>query len=231
MNVVLCDDDAVFMSELENKLSKYKCNIYKFKTAEGLFRSNTVFDIAFLDIELENNITGFQLVKILRERNKKCIIAFFTNHAQYAVKGYDYAAFRYILENEPNKLINRRIHDVFVEYYRRHKTFTGSYCGLSFKVELNDIFYISSKSHILTIHTSKGDFEIYKQLKELEQELAPFGFLRCHRKNMVNMRNISIMRSDYCFVLENSSRTEVPIGITYKDEAEKAYLSYVSEED
>ena len=77
----------------------------------------------------------------------------------------------------------------------------------------------------------EGDFEIYKQLKELEQELAPFGFLRCHRKYMVNMRNISIMRSDYCFVLENSSRTEVPIGITYKDEAEKAYLSYVSEED
>lgn len=231
MNVVLCDDDAVFMSKLEEKLSGYKCSIYKFRTAEGLACSNTVFDIAFLDIELENNTTGFQLVKILRERNRKCIIAFFTNHAQYAVKGYDYDAFRYILKNEPDKLINRRIRDVFVEYYRRHKTFSGTYCGLSFKVELNDIYYISSKSHILTIHTSKGDFEIYKQLKELEKEFAPFGFLRCHRKYMINMRNISVMRSDYCFVLGDSKHTEIPIGITYKEDAENAYLNFVSEED
>lgn len=231
MNVVLCDDDFAFMSELEDKLSKYECNVYKFRTAEGVARSSIAFDIAFLDIELENNTTGFQLVKLLRDRNKKCIISFFTNHDQYAVKGYDYEAFRYILKNEPEKLINRRIHDVFVEYYRRHKTFSGTYCGLSFKVELDDIYYISSKGHILTIHTSKGEFEIYKQMKELMHELSPFGFLRCHRKYMVNMRNISVLRSDYCFVMANSAHTEVPIGITYKEEAENAYLNFVSEED
>ena len=227
MNVALCDDDAIFLTSLKKRLSAYDCNIYAFKTVKELISYELVFDIAFLDIELEENTTGFQAIRDLRMRNKKCIIALFTNHEQYAIKGYDYRAFSYILKNEPDRIINRRINEVFKEYSRIHKSFSGSYNGYSFNVALDDILYISSDNHILSIHTDTNVFEIYKQMKDVEKEFGEFGFLRCHKSYIVNMKNIVIMRSDYYFILSDKSHTAIPIGITFRKKAEESYLNHV----
>lgn len=230
MNVVLCDDDSVFLTELKKKLSIYNCSIYTFKTIQGLLESNISYDIAFLDIELENNTYGFQAVRALRMRNKSCIIAFFTNYDKYAIKGYDYNAFRYILKKEPDILINRCINDVFREYTRLHKSISGSYSGYKFNVALDDIYYISSNNHILTLHTKKEDFEFYKQMKDLEKDLCDLGFLRCHKCYMVNMKHIMLMRSDHFFILSDKNHTAIPVGITFRNKAENIYLQFVSTE-
>ena len=229
MNVALCDDDTVFLTELNNKISGYDgCKIYLFNSLNALTSSDIVFDIAFLDIELDNDKTGFQAVSFLRNRNKKCIIAFFTNYTQYAVKGYEYRAFRYILKTEPDALIERHIKDVFGEYARLNKTISGSYNGYTFSTPLDEIYYISISNHVITLHTDKGDFEIYKQMKDLNSELCAAGFVRCHRSFMVNMRHVFVLRSDCHFILDDTKRTAVPIGIRYRETAEKEYLNFVS---
>ncbi|RGF88557.1 hypothetical protein DXA10_14950 [Firmicutes bacterium AM55-24TS] len=65
------------MESLKKKLSQYNCNIFAFSSAEELLSSSICFDIAFLDIELDNNISGFQIVKALRNNNKKMYYFFF----------------------------------------------------------------------------------------------------------------------------------------------------------
>lgn len=228
MNVVLCDDDTIFLNKLTQKLSEYNCKIYAFNSLKELISSNMIFDIAFLDIELNNNTSGFQIVSDLRNRNKKCVIAFFTNYHQYAIEGYEYQPFRYILKNEPEQLINKRINEMFTEYHRRNKIISGTYNGYAFRTSLDDIYYISISNHILTLHTKKGDFEIYKQMKDLCEELRDFGFLRCHRSYMVNLQHIHVMRNDYFFVLDDIKHTAIPIGIRYKEIAENSYMHGIS---
>lgn len=227
MNIALCDDDVIFLNDLKNKLSKYSCDIFAFNSAEELLSSEICFDIAFLDIELENNTNSFQIVSVLRKRNKKCIISFFTNYNKYAIKGYDYQPFRYILKTEPEKLIDRRIKEVFAEYKRRYKIISGTYNGYAFRTSLDDIYYISISNHVATLHTKKGDFEYYKQMKELCDDLSDCGFLRCHRSFMVNLNYVYVMRSDGVFVLDDPEHTVIPIGIRYKTEAENCYLKEV----
>lgn len=224
MNIALCDDDNIFLDKLKSKLRAYDCNIYAFNSAEELKASNVIFDIAFLDIELENGTYGFQAVRALRNSNKKCVIAFFTNYNQYAIKGYYYQPFRYILKSEPKELIKRRIDEVFTEYYKRHKVISGTYNGYAFSTSLDDIYYISIANHIATLHTQKGDFELYKQMKDLYDELSTFGFLRCHRSFMVNLQHIYVMRNDNVFVLDDPKHTTIPIGIRYRESAKSSYL-------
>ena len=80
MNVLLFDDDKVSLQKLEQKIVKYNCTIFAYQSVDEFINSNVIFDIAFLDIELDNNTSGFQFVKALSNNNKKCIISFFTNY-------------------------------------------------------------------------------------------------------------------------------------------------------
>lgn len=225
MNVVLLDDDCIFLDTLKRRLSKFNCKIYTHTKLVDVLNSNTIFDVAFIDIELGENDTGFKAVQFLKNKNKKCVIAFFTNYNQYAIQGYKYQPFRYILKTEPNKLINKQITAVFNEYYRRNKTISGSYNGYTFSTALDDIYYISISNHVATLHTKRGDFEIYKKMKDFSDELSELGFLRCHRSYMVNLQHITVLRSDFFFILDDKQRTAVPIGIMYKSSAEKIYIN------
>lgn len=224
MNILLCDDDKIFLKNLKLKLSGENRSIFSYDSKQKVLESDTIFDIAFLDIELNDNSKGFDLVKYLRARNPKCVIAFFTNYHKYAIQGYNYQPFRYILKNEPEIIINKRISEVFREYYRRNKTISGSYSGYRFCVSIDDIYYISISNHITTLHTKKGDFEFYKQMKELEPELNEFNFFRCHRSYMINTYHILLMSKNNCFILDDPKGSVVPIGIKYKKEAEEKYL-------
>lgn len=228
MNVALCDDDVIFLNYLENKLSDYDCAIFKYSTYDDIKNSEVAFDIAFLDVELDGDSSGFDIVRMLRMNNKKCIISFFTNYSKYAIKGYKYNAFRYILKNEPEQLIAQHIKEIFAEFYRQHKVIKGSYKDKTFAVNLDDIYYIEVYNHILNIHTTKGTFELYKQIKELYGELCDFGFIRCHRSYIVNAQQILSLRSDGFFVLNTPDQACIPIGIRYKEHAKEKYLNCIA---
>lgn len=80
---------------------------------------------------------------------------------------------------------------------------------------------------MITLHTTKGNFELYRQMKDFCDELSDCGFLRCHRSYMVNLHHVYIMRSDSVFVLDDQNHTTVPIGIRYKESAEDCYLKEI----
>ena len=199
--------------------------MYAYTTVGDVINSNLTFDIAFIDIELGENETGFKVVQFLKNQNRKCVIAFFTNYNKYAIKGYRYQPFRYILKTEPDKLINRQVAEVFNEYYRKNKIISGSYNGYTFSTALDDIYYISISNHVSTLYTKKGNFEIYKQMRDFANGLSGFGFLRCHRSYIVNLQHVTILRSDFFFILDNSNRTAIPIGIRYRSSSEKIYIN------
>ena len=55
------------------------------------------FDLVFMDIEFPDG-DGMDAVKKLREKDKKTLVIFVTNLAQYAIKGYEVKAFDFIVK-------------------------------------------------------------------------------------------------------------------------------------
>lgn len=225
INVLLCDDDLLFLNLLEQRFLSYAdCKIYKFSSSQEVYASDLKFDIAFLDIQLDNNTSGFSLVKHIRNNNSKCIISFFTNYRDYAIEGYEYRAFRYILKTEPDKIIKRKIDDVFEEFRRQSKLIKGTYRNQSFAVSPCDIYFIDTFNHVITLHTRVGNFKMYKNIKEIVRELSVFGFFRCHRSYVVNPEYISAIDTNKCIKLREPVGETIPIGINYRCITEEVFM-------
>lgn len=224
MKIAVLDDDNLFCEDLKEKLSQYDGEIYIFNDAYNFCLSEIIFDIVFIDIEV--NGTGFKAAKYAKIQNPDCIIAFVTNHAEFMAEGYQFRVFRYILKSEPKSLINKEINDVFNEYYRINKFINGTYKGEVFTIRIKDISYIEITGRIANIHTTKGLYKMYSQMSVLEKELSGSGFIRCHRSFIVNSEFIRSIRNDSDFEL--FTKEIVPISRSYKTWAKAAY-AYLTE--
>ena len=100
MNVILVDDEVFFLENLRQHISGYMknrfipCAITTASNPVEVFHNNEIYDIAFLDIQMEG-IDGISLAKELRKRNRKLALFFITNYREYQDDAMDLQAFRF----------------------------------------------------------------------------------------------------------------------------------------
>ena len=103
MRIAVCDDEKRFTGEFrritESIYNRLDYDVYEFWTATDLIESFKLkaFDIVFLDIEMPGT-DGLELSKQLRKLSSEVIIVFLTSHVEYAIKGYEVNALRYLLK-------------------------------------------------------------------------------------------------------------------------------------
>ena len=112
-NVLLCDDNEVFLSETEKMISaEYKgvLNVTVSKTiAEALAEISEInMDIAVLDIEMDKE-SGIDLARILNEKFPDCRIIYLTNHISYASDVYSTDHTYFVLKDDMDKNLPRAI--------------------------------------------------------------------------------------------------------------------------
>ncbi|GFI21576.1 hypothetical protein IMSAGC011_00347 [Lachnospiraceae bacterium] len=56
-----------------------------------------------------------------------------------------------------------------------------------YKIFLNTMQYVETFNCNLLLHTKQGKIICYRSMKELKQELAAHGFVRCHTSYIVNL--------------------------------------------
>ena len=110
LKILLCDDEKRYLNDLAEKLREYlrlrelEAEIVTSRCAESILKQDTLFDIAFLDIEMRS-LDGIALAKALRQRNARIIIFFVTAFAEYQDDVMDFQAFRFFEKPvEPERL-------------------------------------------------------------------------------------------------------------------------------
>lgn len=222
INIALCDDDTAFLNDFEKFLLAKGGQIYKYTSVSELINSNTVFDIAFLDIRIKDE-TSFEAVKYIHSVNRSSIIAFFTNCSSYMKQGYSFGVFRYILKTEPPQLIIKQINEVYNEFNARNKAISGTYKGSTFNLFIRDIIYIEVRGHILYIFTDKGVYNIIATLPDIMEKLDCTDFVQCHRSFIVNLNHVHSIKGSKELLLSDAGFAPVPIGKKYLKEFRKAY--------
>ena len=215
MRIAVCDDDRNYLNQIEklikelSPVSEIECYI----SVTDIINSGKSFDIAFLDIELDNKDDGFKAAQYVKRTNPDCVIAFFTNYDSYAREGYKYRAYRFILKDEGHTLIKHHFVETIKEYYRITGKISLIYGSGKRIVSVKDIMYIEMEDHYGAVYISDNSKCLWrKSLTNIEPHLSGFDFERCHNSYIINMDYVKEKIKNQ-FVLMNGK--SIPIGRKY----------------
>ena len=103
-NIAICDDEQDFVEELQEMIESYaretktEIRTTTFKNGLELIDRNKIeLDLIFLDIQMDM-MNGLEAAKRIRQKDGKVSIIFLTSLTKYALAGYEYRAWNYIIK-------------------------------------------------------------------------------------------------------------------------------------
>lgn len=228
--VHICDDIKEHALELQNLLQSLDPNLHFEVTASSSadefltllssveYGEATPWDIIFMDICLPQS-DGITLGKKIRDVCPDAYLVFVTAYAEYAIKGYEAAAYRYLLKPLKTEDLLTLITDIRSDSDKKKKILIKGKKSNTY-VALKDILCINAEDKYAIIYTKHGHFISDTSLNKYEEQLGEYGFYRIHRKYLVNIlhhRGISGNKA------ELSNGTLLPISKSKT----KAYQDYI----
>lgn len=194
MNIAICDDEELFLKQLRSKINSLKiwdCQISEFTSGHELLRNfvKGMYEIIILDVEMPE-MNGLKTAERIRQTDKSVIISFLTNYSEFAVKGYEVNAFRYILKSQPDYMYTQQLQSIFEECEQRFRTYEFSNKNLSFKYRLIDILYFEGHKRKVTLYTATAELEYGGNFSEICGEMLKNNFIIVNREILVNLEHI-----------------------------------------
>lgn len=222
MNVLIYEDENIYIDKLRIVLSKYNMNLTVCSTADDFLNCSQLFDIAFVDIEVEG-LDGLNAARILKTRAKNCIVIAYTHYDGYAVNGYKYGIDRYILKTASIEELSNEIDIIINEYFKNNNKVQIVNNGIHYNIFLNDIVYIESCHNSLCIHLLEKDFTIRSTFSDLLDILNCEYIVRVHKGFAINLKNIfSVSKTQVVMI----NKEVVPVGKSYREDFENQYFKY-----
>jgi two-component system LytT family response regulator len=191
-------------------------------------------DILFLDIDLGNGTTGFDLLDQLQPYHFD--IVFVTAHEGHAIKAFDYAATHYLLKPVNHNMLQETVTRI------RNRKETANATGIQQladklqqalvpavpRIALSDtsktefvpisaIAWLESKGSYTVFHLEdKRQFTRSKNLKYFEDALMSYPqFIRVHKSYLINRDQVKAFRKN-SQELELFNGDNVPVSIRYR---------------
>lgn len=211
IKVAICDDEKEFADKLETKISEHakreqiEIVIEKYYDAESLLDSPLeTYQILFLDVKIGKD-NGIEVGRELRKRSINSIIIYISSYIEMAPMGYEVKAFRYIVKNDLEQVFQYTLKDALEELKKRNKIYEIKSQGKTEKILLAHILYFESFKRYVVIHTVKGDYQQYRKISDLEEELKEMGFSRIYKSYLVNMAHISYIKNGEAYLNNGES--------------------------
>ena len=231
MRIAVCDDEQKFIDDFKRITDKLYPSldmvVDTFSDGAELLKrfGFRAYDLVFLDIEMPE-MDGITLAEKLRETSDEVSIVFLTGHIEYAVKGYEVNALRYLTkpadEQKVKDVIDRvltKLGDVKMLWI---KTDEGEV-----KLRLSDILFIESQNQNVLISTAEDSYSVRGNMNDYEKRLEQEGFFRIHRCYIVSLARASRL-SGKEVVMEDG--TTLPVSRSKEARLKEVLFSFISRE-
>lgn len=195
-------------------------------------------ELLFLDIQLMDG-TSFDILNQLEKHHYKII--FITAFEEYAINAFKFSAIDYLLKPVNPDELKMAVEKVqqFLSREQREKTWQTLLENLSnFSADQRKIVLRTNESmHIVSLHQiircqSEKNYTIFfltsgihvmvsKTLKEYEELLVPFGFIRVHQSHLVNVNHLCRYEKTEGGQLVLSDHSTIPVSVRKKEDLMK----------
>lgn len=220
MKIAACDDDVVFLHELNICFQQYadkynnKIEYQSFTNPLELvarIEKGNQYDVILLDIFMPG-INGIQCAKDIRNFDNDVKIIFLTSSTEFAIESYDVRAYHYLvkpLQKEKLYLILKRLAEE--NGIAEKKVIIVKCKNGMVKITLSKLEYCEMVNRKIMLHMESGEkYECSMRMSEMEEKLECFEmFLRPHRSFFVNMDYIHTLTMQE-ILMESGIRIPVP---------------------
>lgn len=219
IRIAICEDDETERNYIRSLVLDWvkkcgkSCQVDVFASAEQLlysFDDDLPYSIYILDIQM-GQMSGMELARKIRERDKTAVIAFLTGVTDYALEGYEVGALRYLLkpvkEEEMGSLLSQAVAQCESVEERFFVLEQGSEV---LKISYADIWYLESSGHYIELVYRERENPCRKicwkaSLGSVQAEFERNGFVMARRGVLVNLQRIARIGRTDC-VLDNGER-------------------------
>lgn len=184
------------------------------------------YDVVFLDIRMPG-LSGTELARRLSQHENRPFIVFVTAYSEHAVEAFEVDADDYLVKPVSEKRLEicldkilkkqeskraristeqkgEKVERIFVDYRDR-----------KIPVNVSDIYFFEAVDDYSRLYTEDSSFLLNYSLRFLEEKLSHSGFLRVHRKYLVNTEKIreviQLSRNAYVIRLGQQKVVEIPV--------------------
>lgn len=225
---LIVDDEPAARAELRyllESIAKIKV-VGEATTAEEAYEllTNIEYDVVFLDVRMPG-LSGTELARKIYELPKKPAIVFVSAYSEHAIEAFEVEADDYLVKPVSEERILKTVEKLERKRLKEQIPETGvkqltEYIFVDVKekkipIKIDDIYYFEALDDYSRLYTKDSSFLINYTLRNLEEKLGPRGFIRVHRKYIVNPTKIKeviqLSRNSYILRLDDEKNSEIPV--------------------
>lgn len=158
MRILVCDDERFYIDAVLGAIGRWKAVhpnasllVSSYNSSEDIYEewcSAPPYDMAFLDIQFPNEMTGLSLAHRLRCLNEHMSIVFVTNYEEYAIQGYKVNALRFLPKPIEDKDIFECLDIAYRQWVNVHDmSMLVSSNSSIYRIPYKAILYMESHAH------------------------------------------------------------------------------------
>lgn len=207
LKIAVIDDEPIFTEKMKNLALSYfrgqhmDAEVKIYLQPEAFLNSPlSVWDIVFLDVRMgEDDCDGIKVAHKLREENKNALLIYVSGLIEFATRGYEVSAFRYLLKSDLEVSFKYCMADAMDQAHVLQDLYPLRIVdGETVHIPLHKLIYFESQGAGVDVHVQEKERAVYrarKRISDIQNELEHKGFLRIHRGFLVNMRHITSMKN------------------------------------
>lgn len=233
MRLAVVDDEPGILKQIPVLIRQFSHDIIieadTFSSSSDFLNAYTDqnYDALFLDIDMPD-MNGFALAEHLRQQNDLIPIVYITARDDLVIQAFRYKSLGFVrkqfIENELPYALSTIMNELHKEDDMIEVTETRSAGGHTYQLSINNIMYVQSFRHNVTIHMNDGNgITVRSSLSYFSEHEKFWNFVAISTGIIVNLSLVELTGDAVCFSngeMLYISRRKIPSVRT-------AYLNYI----
>ncbi len=237
IRIAICEDDETergYICSLVRSWAKNNrrhCQVDGYASAEQLlysFDDDFPYFFYLLDIQM-GQMSGMELARRIRAKDKTAVIVFLTGLREYALEGYEVGALRYLMKPLREEDLYSLLSQAVAEYEDREETFFVWEQGSEvLRIPYADIWYLKANGHYIELlywvrENTCHKLEWKASFGSVQAEFEQNGFVMVRRGILVNLQRIARIGKTEC-ILDSGER--LPISRNQYKKVNEAFIEW-----